>query len=110
MCVVVCVWVVYWRSRVIGFELSAAQNYFPCLYKLGTCLEEGLGCAIDLDRALAVYERSAAGHHPRAKWRLARLFAAGIGVARDVDKATDLFLGAAEEGVSEARDELLALK
>jgi hypothetical protein len=80
---------------------------FVCVAdKLGTCFEEGRGVAVDMGRALALYESAAAAAHPHAMWRLARCHRFGRGTPIDRARAIALYERAADGGVVEARQEM----
>ena len=82
---------------------SAEKNYpFGCA-ALGFCCETGgLGCEIDLSRAIELYKKAAEGRSMRGRYELGRCYLKGIGIDRNREEAFK-FLGIA---VASGKDEL----
>ena len=72
-------------------EASAEQGNADAACRLASIYEKGLGCAIDIDKALYLYKHAKEEGCPRAMAELGRLYREGIFVPEDLLKAQNLF-------------------
>lgn len=85
---------VFWLKKAAAKRDSFAQYY------LGLCYENGTGVEQDLQKAVALYRRSAECECPQAEavYALARCREYGLGVEKDMRRAFELYQKAAEDG------------
>lgn len=72
------------------------------MFVLGACYENGYGTAVDLDKAFALYKKSADLGNPRGELSLSQAYLMGRGTDYDVDAAIDWFHKAEDHGNPEA--------
>lgn len=66
---------------------SAAQDFTPALFNLGTMYLTGTGVTQDFTAAAHFFKRAAKQGHPQAQTNLGVMYAYGLGVPKDMNKA-----------------------
>jgi hypothetical protein len=87
-------------ERYVWAERAARCGYPPGLFELGICLEKGIGVPMDLQKAWALFERSAAGGFGFAAHRLGTGYMDGLRGFVDAPKAVHFMELACEHGES----------
>lgn len=88
------------REALLLLEPRATQGDVDAAALLGTCYQRGLGTTKDAGKALAYFERAAAGQEAESLNVLGDLYYEGDGVAKDLAKAAELYRRSAEAGSS----------
>jgi len=86
------------EERYSWAERAAQCNYPPGLFDWGMCFEKGTGVPVDMTKAHALYERSAAGGFGFAAHRLGMGYMEGHFGAVDASKAIHFMELACEQG------------
>ncbi len=75
-------------------------------FRLGYCLDQGLGALACHEEAAQWYRRASEGSHAWAMFRLGLMYEQGLGVDASLSKAAECFRGAAELDWTEAQTKL----
>lgn len=89
-------------AAVEFYQRAVDAGHLEATVSLGVIYQDGLGVAVDYDRARALYETAASRGHARALNNLGLLYVRGHGVAQDYEKAAALFAAAADQGLDQA--------
>jgi TPR repeat protein len=98
----------YAEAKAI-WQVLAGREDAEALFNLAILAEDGLGEPRDLQRALALYERSALAGGGKSQYRLGLLHSAGGDIAIDLARARRFLTMAADGGDDDARRRLAVL-
>lgn len=57
-------------EALVWFEIGALNGWIPAMTQLAHCLENGIGCEVDLNKAIELYSKAALGGDDWAAQRL----------------------------------------
>ena len=87
-----------WQERFKKQTVLAEQGNPAAQYEVGEMFEKGTGVAIDIKKAFALFEKSAAQGHTKAQFKIAYMYYKGQGVEANASKAYQLMEKPANDG------------
>ncbi len=95
-----------YTQALTAYQRAVDQGNMIAAYNLGLIYERGEGCAVDLEKAQALYIQAAGKGYTQAMVQLAGIYLVAEGKLNDVDEAVNWYKKAAEKGSRDAMYQL----
>ena len=118
--ILACYWMggIYLNAQYVVPDPAMASNFYErgatlgdsyCQNKLGIMYRDGVGRAVNLEQARALFLLSTDSGNEWGQFLLGQMYLTGTHVNQDLDRARQLFTLSAEQGLADAQVELGAM-